>query len=197
MRRSDLTELCYITPIANIPSILGVGILSKNKAKKLKPASVAMKQIQKIRARKAVPGARPLHDYANLYFCARNPMMYKRSSMHAELCVLRVSTDVLDLLGVVIADGNAASRYTAFWPSPSGLAKVDRALVFAEDWTDADQIVRWQKTAAKCAEVLVPDAVPPRFMIGACVSCPETEQALVAMGFGLPIAIDPHLFFRG
>ncbi len=124
-------------------------------------------------------------------------MLYKRSGRHAELCVLRISTDVLGLPEAVIADGNAASKYTAFWPSPSGLAKIDRDLVFAEDWTDANQIVRWQKTAAKCAEVLVPQRVPPNLIKGAYVSCREAEQALVEMGFILPIAIDAHLFFRG
>ena len=128
MKRSDLTELHYITPIANVPSILIHGILSKNRAKKLKPASVAMEEIQRIRENKAVPGGRALHDYANLYFCARNPMMYKRAALHAELCVLQLSTDVLDLPNVVIADGNLASGYTAFRPSPSGLATIDHEI---------------------------------------------------------------------
>ena len=55
-----------------------------------------------------------LHEYANLYLCARNPMLYKRRESHGTLCVLRVSTDVLDLPGVVLTGGNAASDYTAF-----------------------------------------------------------------------------------
>jgi hypothetical protein len=197
VRRSELDELHYITPIENVPSILRRGILCKKRAKPLRPVSVAMEEIQEIRANKAVPGGRSLHDYANLYFCARNPMMYKRSARHAELCVLRVNTAALDLPDVVIADGNAASKYTAFWQSPSGLAKVDRDFVFAENWTDANQIVRWQKTAAKCAEVLVPERVPPDFIIGAYVSCREAQQALAEKGFTLPITIDAHLFFRG
>jgi hypothetical protein len=124
--RSDLSELHYITPTANVPSILQHGILSFGRAQSLGPASVAMKPVQNRRAGKRVPGGRPLHDYANLYICARNPMLFVRSSQHQTLCVLAVRTDVLDLPGVVIADGNAASNYTAFWPSPEGLRKVDR-----------------------------------------------------------------------
>ncbi len=170
MKRSELADLHYITPIENVPSIRRRGILCKRAAKTLRPVSVAMEEIQEIRANKAVPGGRSLHDYANLYFCARNPMMYKRSARHAGLCVLRVSTAVLDLPEVVIADGNAASKYTAFWPSPEGLAKVDRALVFAEDWTDPNQIVGWQKKVAKCAEVLILERVSPDLIIG--VTCP-------------------------
>src|SRR5712691_2607983 len=49
--------------------------------------------------------------YVNLYLCARNPILYKRQSRHAELCVLRIDPRVLDLPGVVVTDGNAASAY--------------------------------------------------------------------------------------
>jgi len=124
-------------------------------------------------------------------------MMYKRASMHAEICVIRVDPTVLDLKGVVIADANAASKYTAFFPSPAGLARVDESWVFADDWTDGDQIIEWRKKAAKCAEVLVPSAVPPDKIIGAYVSCTESQQALASTGFNKTITINPHFFFRG
>jgi hypothetical protein len=194
--RAELSELHYLTPIANVPSIMQKGILCKKKASKFGPASIAMAEIQQLRANRSVPGGLEIHSYANLYFCARNPMMYKRAAQHLELCVLQVDASVLDLDGVVIADGNAASNYTAFWPSPAGLAKVNRALVFADDWRDQDQIRKWQKSAAKCAEVLVPGQVPPDRINGAYVSCPETETALRRLGFDQPITVNPHLFFR-
>jgi ssDNA thymidine ADP-ribosyltransferase, DarT len=197
VNRRDVKELHYITPIANIPSILRYGILCKNRASSLNPVSIAMQAVQLRRANKGVPGGLQIHAYVNLYFCARNPMMYKRSSMHAELCVLRIDSAVLDLKNVVISDGNAASNYTAFWPSPAGLAKVNGPWVFADDWTDANQITQWQKTSAKCAEVLVPTIVPPDSIIGAYVSCPTSEETLRRVGFGKTITIDLHLFFRG
>jgi len=195
--RSDLEELHLITPIANMPSILKHGILCKRRAKPLKPVSIAMEEVQAIRANRAVPGGRPLHDYANLYICARNPMLYKRRSHHLELCVLRVDPAVLNHPGVVIADGNAASSYTAFWPAPAGLAKVDRELVFAEYWTDSNQILKWHKARVKCAEVLVPDRVEPRFIVGAYISCQEVAERLRSAGVDLTITIDGHLFFLG
>ena len=123
--------------------------------------------------------------------------MYKRSAMHAELCVLQIDTSVLDLNGVVIADANAASKYTAFWPSPSGLSKVHDPWVFADDWTDENQITQWQKTAAKCAEVLVPGMISKDKITGAYVSCFEAREVLIDVGFDSDIAINPHLFFRG
>jgi hypothetical protein len=67
--------LHYITPIANVPSILQRGILCHNQVKSLAHQSVAMPQIQQRRTKKSVPGGRHLHDYANLYFDARNPML--------------------------------------------------------------------------------------------------------------------------
>lgn len=197
MRRADLKELQFITAIANVPSIMLHGILCKNLSKVLAPVSIAMQEIQSIRANKTIPGGRLLHEYANLYFHARNPMMFKRCARHKELCVLRIDTAVLDMTDVIIADANAASKYTAFWQSPTGLTKVDRDLVFAEDWRDSDQISRWQKTAAKYAEVLVPRCVPPNLIVGAYVSCEEGRHALAVVGFNLPIILDAHLFFRG
>jgi len=195
VNRSELKELHYITPIANVPSILKHGILSKNRAKPFRPASIAMQEIQDARDRKSVPGGLALHDYANLYFCARNPMMYKRQAQHLEICVLRLSTDVLDLPNVVIADGNAASQYTAFWPSPSGLSKVNSEWVFAEYWTDPNQITRWRKAAAKCAEVLIPHRVRADSITGAYVSTERSRATLGDQGFTRAIAVDAHLFF--
>lgn len=196
MNREDVTELHYITPIANVASILKYGLLSHNRAEKVLHRSVAMSEIQDKRTRKVVPGGRPLHDYVNLYFHARNPMLYKRQAEHQTLCVLRISAAVLDSSGVVITDGNAASQYTAFYPSPAGLERLSREDVFAERWTDPDPIVQWRKKSAKCAEVLVPDRIAPNEILGAYVSCEQAKAALAKVGFGLPIAIDTQLFFQ-
>jgi hypothetical protein len=196
MKRSDLRELHYITPIQNVPSIMNHGILCHQKARQLNHASVAMQEVQDIRSRKRVPGGLPLHAYVNLYFCARNPMMRKRVHQHLSLCVLQLNVAVLDLPNVVIADGNAASDYTAFWLSPSGLDRIDFDLVFAEWWTDSNQIQQWHKARVKCAEVLVPDRVDPRFIQGAYVSCQENQKLLEDSGFRLPVAVDPKLFFQ-
>lgn len=196
MKRSDLDELHYITPIQNVPSIMNHGILCHQKVRQVNHASVAMQEVQDIRSRKRVPGGLPLHAYVNLYFCARNPMMRKRAHQHLSLGVLQVSVEVLDLPNVVIADGNAASDYTAFWLPPLGLERVDFDLVFAEWWTDSNQIQQWHKARVKCAEVLVADRVNHRFIQGAYVSCQESQKLLEDTGFGLPVTVDPKLFFQ-
>jgi len=114
VRREELSELHYIAHMSNVASILGQGILSNRRASQVGHTSVAMQAVQDRRAKVVVPGGRKLHDYANLYVCARNPMLYKRQGQHADLCVLQVSTDVLDLLGVVVTDANASSDYVRF-----------------------------------------------------------------------------------
>ncbi|MDY6909566.1 MAG: DarT ssDNA thymidine ADP-ribosyltransferase family protein [Thermodesulfobacteriota bacterium] len=67
---------------------------------------------------------------------------------------------------------------------------------FAEYWTDADQITEWQKKAAKCAEVLVPDKVEPAYITGAYVACQEAQAALKSLAKGVAVEINSHLFFR-
>ncbi len=96
---------------------------------------------------------------------------------HQELCVLRVSPEVLDLQRVVVTDQNAASDYVRWGRT---LAIVDRHLVFAERWTHPDdQIAEWRHKSTKCAEVLVPDRVGPEHVLG------------VDAGFAGPIGNEP------
>jgi len=197
MKRADLRELHYITPIANLESIMHHGLLSKRKANSLGPESIAMEEVQVKRENKRIPGGHYLHEYVNLYFNARNPMLYKRKNLHAKICVLRIMPAVLGLPDVIIADGNAASDYTRFWTSVDGLDEVDDTIVFAEYWTDEDEIAEWRKKRIKCAEVLVPDRVDPQFIVGAYVSCEKAKLEVEAMNLNLHISVDPHLFFIG
>jgi len=196
MKRAQLRELHYITPIENVRSILTHGILCNVRARRLRPVSVADPAVQDSRERRRVPGGLELHRYVNLYFTARNPMMYKRQAQHRQLCVLRVSPEVLDLAGVVITDGNAASDYTAFRASPAGLEALDEKLVFARYWTDPDQVRAYHKRRVKCAEVLVPEVVGAEHVLGIYVSCEGARNRLLAEGITLPIEINPDLFFQ-
>jgi len=171
-------------------------ILSHKRSKGINHNSVAMEAIQERRKKKIVPGGRPLHEYVNLYFHARNPMFYVVQSRHIDLCILRVSTQVLDLPGVIITDSNASSDYARFAPAPKGLSIVDKELTFAQYWTHPDPFEAMRRKSAKCAEVLVPDQVEARFIMGAYVSCQESKEAFGALGIDIPVSINSHLFFR-
>ena len=200
MERASLSELGYITAIANLQSICERGILSFRLAQAVDHVDLAMAEIQDRREGKRVPDvrrARPgeLHDYAPLYISPRNPMMFVRRSRHEDICVLRVATGVLDVDGAVVTDGNAASDYTRFAAAPEGLAEVDQEMTFAEYWTDSDVYAYWEKKRRKCAELLVPDRVGPSFIMGVYVSCERALRACGAAGVPWPVTIDPHLFF--
>ena len=199
MRREDLTELHFITSIANVPSILQHGILSHRRAASLAHETIAMPEIQDRRRRKTVPGGRPLHEYANLYVNGRNKMMYKVKMSRGDtgLAILRVDVMVLNLPGVVLATENASSDYVRFARSPAGLGLIDTATVLASSWTHPnDQVAEWRHGSAICAEVLVPDRVQPDHIQGAYVSCSQARSALEAVAPGIEIHVNARLFFR-
>ena len=196
MKRNELEELHYITTIRNVPSIMSKGILSHKLVRKIDHNSVAMEVIQERREKKVVPGGRPLQEYVNLYIHARNPMLYVLQSRHIDLCILRVSAEILDLPGVVITDSNASSDYARFAPAPRGLSIVDKEMTFAEYWTHPDPFEAMRRKSAKCAEVLVPDQVEASFIMGAYISCQESKEAFEALGIDIPVSINSHLFFR-
>lgn len=191
-----VTELHCIMPIANVESIMTNGVLSYERASELQHHSVAMQPVQDRRDQKQVPGGLRLHQYANLYFDARNPMMSARRGDAAGLCVLRISTDILAIRGTVISDQNAASSYVRFL-HPAQYQELDFDAIFALDWTHPnDQIAYWRHKAKKCAEVLVPHQVEPRFLTGAYVVDEASATRLASHGFTLPITVSPVIFFR-
>jgi len=183
-------------PMANIPSVLEHGILSHERASKLAHATVAMEAIQERRDKKQVPGGLKLHQYANLYFHARNPMLFKRKHLAADLSVLRISIEVWKLAGVVFADSNASSDYVRFL-SPAQWRLLDFDAIYALDWRHPnDPIAYYRHSSRKCAEVLVPDRLPLSFVTGAWVVNQTAADKLTGMGFTLPIEIDSVLFFH-
>jgi hypothetical protein len=188
-------ELQCIMPLANIESVLQRGILSHDGASKIDHKSAAMQEVQDRRDKKRVPGGLRLHQYANLYFHARNPMLYKRKDDVDSLCVLRVSIDVLHLDGVVITDQNAASDWVRFL-HPRQIHLLDLDAIFAMDWRHLnDPIAYRHHRLKKCAEVLVPHRVDPKFLIGAYVVADGVANQ-VNQVCGLPITIDASMFFQ-
>ena len=193
-----IKELHNIMPIVNIPSVMEHGILSHNLRKRLRISnhSVAMNVVQNRREKKIVKGGRPLHDYANLYFDAHNPMLSKVIEYNDEICVLRFSPEVLDLPEVVITDRNAAADIVAFYPYTNGLEKLDFGLIYARFWLHPDNpMLQEDHKSVKCAEILVLDCVEAKYIIGAYVYNEQAEKALKDVGFYGKIRTNSELFF--
>lgn len=197
MNRSDIKELYYISPIANVLSILEHGILSHNLSTKLLHDSVAMQEIQDRRRNKRIPGIKKrLHDYANLYFDAHNPMLSKCRSQNNEICILCINSYVLDLPDIVISDRNAASDWARFYNCTEGLKALDKNKLYSEYWTNArNQYEAWELKSIKCAEILVPDKVESKYIIGAFVANQTVLDAFEKLKYGLTVCIKNGIFF--
>jgi hypothetical protein len=192
----DVKELHYITPIENLPSILTHGILSHKRAERLSHKSVAMADVQARRAAVRIPGGRALHEYANLYFNARNVMMYVLSGQHRRLCIVRIRPDVLQLEGVVITDRNAAVSICRWGVYPDDLARLDRKRVFAERWNlHDDEMERLRHRAEMCAEALIPDRVLPEDIVGAYVSSTASAAEIRQLTPKLAVEVNGYMFF--
>lgn len=196
MERVDVKELYYITPITNVVSIMQHGILSHELSKKLPHESVAMEEMQSKRKNKQIPGARKLHEYANLYFDAHNPMLSKRRDQNNQICILCVNPSILDLSDAIISDRNAAADYVRFDTVTAGLAALDKNKIYAKYWTNAqNQYDYWEQKSIKCAEVLVPDRVEPKYVIGAYVANQTALKAFKELQIRLTVCIKSDIFF--
>ena len=189
------TGLYNIQAIDNIPSIMQRGLLSNERASKIKHVSIAMNEVQVRRNQVQIPNGLKLHQYANLYFDPRNPMLSRKRSQNEEICILKFDRVVLDFDGVILSDKNASSNYAAFYGAMGGLENIDFDLVYARYWTDDDYYTQCRKKSIKCAEVLVPYCIPYDYVVCAAVVNEVAADRLKAVGFDRNIIVEPRVFF--
>jgi len=198
VERHELDELHYITHVENVRSIGKLGILSHRRAGRVTHQDVSLAEVQDRRKGVRVPNGLLLHDYANLYVTARNPMLFLRLQQGYcdDLCVIAVSPNVLDLPNVVITDRNAAATYCRFRSVAEGLAEVDAKRVACRYWPHDDPLEEERRRNAKFTEVLVPEKVEApnlqRVYVGSTVARDTVEKA----GIDLEIATNHNLFFN-
>lgn len=195
VQRERVRELHYITPISNLEPIMTRGVLSHRAAQGIAHSSVALETVQDRRRGKRVPGGHALHDYANVYFDARNPMMYRLIDHRDNLAVVRINSSILDIPGTVISDGNAASGITLFSPSPSGIEGLSENLVFAVSWNSSDPWDKIERKRVRCAEVLVPNAIPPSFLEGCYAAHPRAADHCKMRVPDCEVTVNEYIFF--
>lgn len=205
--RQDVSELHYITPIANVASIFQLGILPHNEAAKICHEDISMDSVQRIRATKQIPThlsqtVAVIHDCVNFYFNAKNPMLFKRKEQHESLCVLRIKPEVLDIPGVIVTDRNAAVNEVNFSTVQDGLPKLNLEFIKQEFWTSqtASPEENKERGQFRCAEVLIPNQkLHPSYIGGAYVSGVKADTAFRAVFGGAPpvsVTIAPRFFFQ-
>lgn len=173
--------------------------LYKNTLIKLKIEHVDLSNpsVQKRRDLIKVPNHRPLHDYANLYFDARNPMLYYliRNTNVDNLCVLCINKQVLDLPNTVITDRNAACSLAIFETPKNALNLLNFDIIFARYWNDDNFLEKEEKKQIKCAEILVLNKVSSHNIICIKVGTQKALKKVEELGIKLPIHLDKDLFF--
>jgi O-acetyl-ADP-ribose deacetylase (regulator of RNase III) len=192
-------ELYYITHFANVPSILKHGIFCHQiiEEKNIEFTPIYNKEIVSRRAQRLVPGGKSLWAFANLYFQARNPMLYKviHDKPLDNIVVLGVRRDVMNLTGAMIADGNAANSPTTIMP----YSKVEKTR-----WTEiiSDTQKEWwnQEDGSKrkiMAECLVPERISSEFIDTIYTPNLKVKEKLEkSIGLDIPIVPEADMFFQ-
>ncbi len=196
----DKDGFYHITHISNLESILKRGLYSHDQVRKCKilPSIVYDRDI--VEWRGYIPTARrkSLHEYVNLYFNPRNPMMY-RVKVHErrDVAVVQVNSRVLDRKDVLLADGNAAANATAFHPVDMKTLAQLRQQVDRESWNDPDEAVKKENKRKMMAECLVPEHVPPTMIEAVHVVDRRSADRVMQLlsGTGIRLIVNPHMFF--
>lgn len=187
--RNRVPWLYNITAVGNVASIAQGGILCHEAAARVLHDDFSNRSVQDRRARKVVAGGHTLHQLASLYFNPRNAMLYQLCMEGHELVVLRVSPDVLDLPGVVVTDGNAASSDSESWLAHEGLENVPLDSVYVRTWETAEE------KRIRQAEVLVPNRVHPTFIRGFIAPSEAVRHKVQRVVSAWQGSVDSALFF--
>jgi O-acetyl-ADP-ribose deacetylase (regulator of RNase III) len=199
MARPEIKNLYYITHIDNVPSIVQHGILAHAEVerKRVQFTPIYDKSIVASRGAKRVPDGRTLWEFANLYFQARNPMMYRVvQEKHKEsLAVVAVRQNILDYPSIIITDGNAANGPTQFYSADAGLTVLQQQWkVIQNDWWRPDDGSK-RKIMSEC---LVPSQVPPEYIDTIYVATQTTAEELRnrCVSSSTPVIAEPKVFFQ-
>jgi O-acetyl-ADP-ribose deacetylase (regulator of RNase III) len=191
-----IREFYYITHIDNIPSIASKGILAHKFLTDgtITPTQIYEKDIVSRRQDIETPDKKKLWEYANLFFNAKNAMLYRVvcEKGASNLAIVAIAKEVVLLKDVFITDGNAAHSLTKFFKPETRL--------LSEIAYEASKVF-WREDGSKrknMAECLIPEKVAPQFIEAILVAKFSTKQK-VDQSLGkdnkIPIVNLPDLFF--
>lgn len=198
MANSEISRLFYITHIDNVPSILEKGILSHDSVEKqqIQRTPIYNSEIVSNRKEKFTSDNRSLWEYANLYFQARNPMLYRviHEKGKNNIAVIGVSGKAIHSKdGVFITTGNAASNDTEILPLKEGLKKLPWKSIDNQWWSSNDGSKR-----KIMAESLIPNSISNSYIDTIYVPLPSIAEKLKSStsDFNVEISPEPNMFFQ-
>jgi O-acetyl-ADP-ribose deacetylase (regulator of RNase III) len=198
--RPRIRELYYITHIKNVQSILQRGIFSHQRIRDedINYTPIYDEDIISRRQSIETPDGRSLWSFANLYFNARNPMLYRVRCEKSvdEIAVLGISQEILNRPDIYVTTGNAACDQSEILPISKTQGVLSKIVKETDRvwWGEADGSKR--KIMAEC---LVPDYIPPQYVKSVYVADRKVRvniQKDLISPFGLTIITEPGMFFR-
>jgi O-acetyl-ADP-ribose deacetylase (regulator of RNase III) len=195
-----IRELFYITHVKNLKSILERGILCHKLIEEsgIPYERIYNKEVVSRRESITVPDGRNLWSFANLFFQARNPMLYTliRNMPLNEIAVIGVDKSILDRADIFLSTGNAAHSQSKI-VSASERKKVLPLIIHNVNkvyWNEVDGSKR-----TIMAECLVPDFIPPYLIrsiyFGDYVAKYKAQEALGNLTT-IPFMFVPYMFFQ-
>jgi len=192
-----IRELFYITHIDNIPSILKRGIFSHERVhvEGIRFKHVYNEDIIEKRKEIKTPNGRSLWGFANLYFNARNPMLYKLKcdGLLENIAVLGISPEILSRQDIYVTTGNAAHGQSDILPISSARKLLPKIVKETDRqyWGEANGSKR--KIMAEC---LVPDVITPDYMKSIYVANYETLYKIKETTQFSAFIRHPDMFFQ-
>ena len=199
MKPQKVTGLFYITHIDNIPSLLEKGILSHEQivSRNIQFKPIYDEGIVSNRRSIHTPDGRTLWNFTNLYFQARNPMLYRvlHEKPENEIAVISVQPDVLGRSDIYVSTGNAAHSSSDILNTSEMkkvLQQILRDTVGVEWWNDLNGSKR--RIMAEC---LIPNMVAPEYIQSIYVASHKNKETLEKANphIKLPIIVEPPIFF--
>ncbi len=197
-KKVEIKSLYYITHIENINSILSQGIVSHQNVveKGLKYTAIYDAEIVSNRKTKSTPIGKSLWEYSNVYFQARNPMLYRvvLEKGVREIAVIALYPQALNSPGAFITDGNAANNITEFYNYEDGIKIISKMwdIIRGEWWNSLDGSKR--KIMAEC---LIPNVIPSHLIHSIYVANHNiAEQVKSLITREIPVIPEPTMFFH-
>jgi O-acetyl-ADP-ribose deacetylase (regulator of RNase III) len=196
----EINNFYYICHIDNIQSILNNGLLSHNKVTELSPTTIYDNDIINIRndIKPDPNNNNSLWDFANVYFNARNAMLYRviHEQKAENIVIITFKKSILDYAKTTthfISVGNAAHSESFFVDIEKGLKELIKIWKNwnKEYWSEADGSKRLMMS-----ELLIKDKIPPEYIESIYVATEEISNKIKQRTHFENIIKEAHLFFR-
>ena len=196
--QKEINNLYYICHINNLASILKQGLLSHNAVQKIHPKTIYNKSI--ISHRKSIkPNEnQTLWDFANLYFNARNAMLYRviHEQTIENIAIIQFKKSVLNHAkkhNSYISIGNASHSESKFTDITTGLKQLKKIWKYwhQQYWNEFDSSKRLMMS-----ELLIEKNIPAEYIDSIYVASEAIGKQVKKMTNFDNIVTESDLFFR-